>query len=96
MAKGFMERRTHHPEDLSAGFEAVTATWLSDSDGQPAAVALQPKFYDAEAAIASGCAPSVASARGVDILEFPEALGWLSRPAEPRALVLWAPAPLDD
>jgi hypothetical protein len=95
-AKGFMEWRTHHPEDLSAGFEAATATWLSDGDGKPAAVALQPKFFDAEAAIASGCAARVASARGIDILEFPEELGWLSRPAEPRALLLWVPAPLDD
>jgi hypothetical protein len=95
-AKGFMERRTHHPEDLSAGFEAATATWLSDSAGKPAAVALQPKFYDAESAFLSGCAARVASGRGVDILEFPEELGWLSRPAEPRALLLWVPVPLDD
>jgi hypothetical protein len=95
-AKGFMEWRTHHPEDLSAGFEAATATWLSDGAGKPAAVALQPKFYDAESAFLSGCAARVASGRGVDILEFPEELGWLSRPAEPRALLLWVPVPLDD
>jgi hypothetical protein len=95
-AQGFMEWRTHHPEDLSAGFEDATATWLSDGDGKPAAVALQPKFFDAEAAIVSGCTARVACARGIDILEFPEELGWLSRPAEPRALLLWVPAPLDD
>ena len=95
-ARGFTAWRTHHPEDLSAGFEDGAETWLSDGDGKPAAVALQPKFFDAEAAIASGCAARVASARGIDILEFPEELGWLSRPAEPRALLLWVPAPLDD
>jgi hypothetical protein len=95
-ARGFPEWRTHSPEDLSAGFGEDTATWLSDGDGKPAAVALQPKFFDAEAAIASGCAARVASARGIDILEFPEELGWLGRPAEPRALLLWVPAPLDD
>jgi hypothetical protein len=95
-ARGFMEWRTHHPDDLSAGFEDATATWLSDGDGKPAAVALQPNCFDAEAAIASGCAARVASARGIDILEFPEELGWLSRPAEPRALLLWVPALLDD
>jgi hypothetical protein len=69
---------------------------VTASPGKPAAVALQPKFYDAESAFLSGCAARVASARGVDILEFPEELGWLSRPAEPRALLLWVPAPLDD
>jgi hypothetical protein len=95
-ARGFPEWRTHSPEDLSAGFGEDTATWLSEGDGKPAAVALQPNFFDAEAAIASGCAARVASARGIDILEFPEELGWLSRPAEPRALLLWVPAPLDD
>jgi hypothetical protein len=95
-ARGFPEWRIHSPEDLSAGFGEDTATWLSDGDGRPAAVALQPKFLDAEAAIASGCAARVASARGINILEFPEELGWLSRPAEPRALLLWVPAPLDD
>ena len=43
-AKGFMEWRTHHPEDLSAGFEDATATWLSNGDDKPAAIAVQPKF----------------------------------------------------
>jgi hypothetical protein len=57
---------------------------------------LQPKFFEAEAAIASGCAARVEWSRGIDILEFPEELGWLSRPAEARALLLWVSAPLDD
>jgi hypothetical protein len=52
-AQVFMAWRTHHPKDLSAGFEDATATWLSDGDGKPTAVALQPKFFDAEAAIVS-------------------------------------------
>jgi hypothetical protein len=91
-AGGFMQWRTHSPEDLSAGFSDDTATWLRDRDGRPAAVAVQPKFYDAEAAVVSGCAARMASLRGIDILEFPEELGWLSRPAEPRSLLIWAPA----
>jgi hypothetical protein len=91
-ARGFLGWRSHSPRDLSAGFIDDAATWLRDGDGRPAAVAVQPGFLDYEAAYLSGCVARVAYRRGIDILQLPEELGWLGRPANPRALVLWVPA----
>jgi hypothetical protein len=91
-ARGLLGWRSHSPRDLSAGFIDDSATWLRDGDGRPAAVAVQPGFLDYEAAFLSGCVARVAYRRGIDILQLPEELGWLGRPANPRALVLWVPA----
>jgi hypothetical protein len=91
-ARGLLGWRSHSPRDLSAGFIDDAATWLRDGDGRPAAVAVQPGFLDYEAAFLSGCVARVAYRRGIDILQLPEELGWLGRPANPRALVLWVPA----
>ena len=91
-ARGLLGWRSHSPRDLSAGFIDDAATWLRDGDGRPAAVAVQPGFLDYEAAFLSGCVARVAYRRGIDILQLPEELGWLGRPANPRALVIWAPA----
>ena len=52
-------------------------------------------YLDSAAAFLSGCVAQVPSLREIDILHLPEELG-CNCPAEPRALLLWVPAPLDD
>jgi hypothetical protein len=46
----------------------ATRNWLRERDGSPAAVAVQPKFLDSEAAFLSGCVARVASLQEIDIL----------------------------
>jgi hypothetical protein len=67
------DRRPPHPR-------RNPATGLRDGDGRPAALAVQPKFLDSEAAFLSGCVAQVASLGEIDILHLPEEFGWLSCP----------------
>ena len=59
------------------------ATWFRDGDGRPAAVAVQHKFLDFEAAFRLRCASGFPAR--IEFLHLPDELGWLSCPAEPRA-----------
>jgi hypothetical protein len=89
LGSGLLKWMRHSPEDLSAGFVDAAATWLHDSEGRPAAVAVQPGFLDFAYAAHIGVVAHTAFVRGLDIIKLPAELGWLDNPH--TALLLWVP-----
>ena len=87
------EPKLYNQTDVEAGFDPSTAVWLRSRLGFPAMAVSQPHFLDYGQARHIGMVAHVCDTRGIDIVEAPPELGWIS---PKRQLLMWIPASNDE